>query len=249
MRIKNNMKISVVIPAYNEEKTIADTLSHVMNQSRPADEVIVVDNNCTDATASIAKKLGARVIVEKTQGMTPARNAGFNAAKGEVIARTDADTHVPHDWIERIERSFHENDELVGLSGPIVYYDLKVNDTQIALLARIYRHTCKLIYGNEIMIGPNYALRKDTWLKIAKDVCMDDHHTHEDIDISIHLSEFGLVHFDKKLIVRTSGRRIKNNPSSFFFEYTQKHFPMIKSHKIKPMLSKIGSLAESDDQT
>lgn len=240
------MKVSVVIPAYNEEKHIAQTLQHVFQQTRPADEVIVVDNNCTDKTADIARSLGATVIHEASQGLTPARNTGFDVAIGDIIARTDADTMVPPTWIEHIERSFMENDELVGLSGPIAYYDLKTTDAQITLLTKLFKEVCKVIYGNTIMIGPNYALRKSAWEKIKNDVCMDDSQTHEDIDISIHLSKVGRILFDKNLVVQTSGRRIKNNPSSFFFGYSKKHLPMIKTYKLDPILTKIGAHLESE---
>lgn len=230
------MKISVVIPAYNEEKNIRAVLKHVFDQKVAPYEVIVVDNNCVDKTAEIAREMGAKVIHEKVQGLTPARNAGFNAAKGDVIARTDADTQVPRNWLEKIDKAFSKDPKLVGLSGPIVYYDLKMG--QLTALVKVYRQTCKLIYGSEIMIGPNLAIRKSAWKKIKDEVCMDDKNVHEDIDLSIHISEVGKVHFDKSFIVKTSGRRIKHNPTSFFFGYTKKHFPMIKHHTKLPARTK-----------
>ena len=100
------MKVSVVIPAFNEEKYIGKCLKSVVNQIMPADEIIVVNNNCTDKTEVIAKKFGARIVKEKVQGMTPARNRGFNSVKYEIIARTDADTVVPKDWIKIIKNNF-----------------------------------------------------------------------------------------------------------------------------------------------
>jgi glycosyltransferase involved in cell wall biosynthesis len=236
------MRISVVIPAYNEEKSIRQTLGHILDQTYPAHEVIVVDNNSTDATAAIAKEMGARVVKEKAQGITLARNAGFNAARGDIIARTDADTRVPRDWLEKIHTAFLTHSNVVGLSGPILYYDLKMG--QLTAFVRVYRQTCKLLYGNEIMIGPNMAIRKSSWEKIKDEVCVDDTNMHEDLDLSIHLSKVGRIIFDKKFTVRTSGRRIKNNPASFFFGYTQKHIPMIKKHKKFPISLRLLSEAE-----
>ena len=75
------MKVSVVIPAYNEEKYIVDCLKALSNQTIAPDEVIVVDNNSTDKTASLARQAGAKVITVLEPGITPARTAGFNAAK------------------------------------------------------------------------------------------------------------------------------------------------------------------------
>lgn len=228
-----NMKISVVIPAYNEEKIIRKTLGFIQKQTYQPYEIIVVDNNSTDKTAEMARSMGVTVVEEHVQGLTPARNTGFNAAKGEIIARTDADTQVPPNWLEMIEEAFKKDTKLVGLSGPILYFDLNVG--QIAPLIQIYSQTCKLLYGCECMIGPNFAIRKSAWKKIKDEVCMDDNRVHEDIDLSIHISTVGKVRFDKSLIVRTSGRRIKKNPASFFFGYATKHLPMIKRHTKIPL--------------
>src|ERR1035437_9820650 len=89
------MKVSVVIPAYNEEKYIGACLDSLMDQKEKPDEIIVVNNNSTDNTAKIVKKYPVRLINEEQQGMIPARNRGFNEAKFEIIARTDADTILP----------------------------------------------------------------------------------------------------------------------------------------------------------
>ena len=95
-----------MIPAYNEGKYIKRALKSVINQQIEADEIIVVDNNSTDRTSEIAKKLGVKVIRERKQGMTPARDRGFNEAKYDIIARIDADVAVPPDWIKKIEKEF-----------------------------------------------------------------------------------------------------------------------------------------------
>ena len=72
------LTISVVIPAWNEEKYIEEALDLIAKQTIQPLEVIVVDNNSVDNTVAIAKRKGARVIKEARQGITPARNAGFN---------------------------------------------------------------------------------------------------------------------------------------------------------------------------
>jgi len=64
------MKISVVIPAYNEEKLLKKTLESIRDQIEKPFEIIVVDNNSTDKTAQVAKKMGAIVIKEVKQGQT-----------------------------------------------------------------------------------------------------------------------------------------------------------------------------------
>ncbi|MHC5165167.1 MAG: glycosyltransferase family 2 protein, partial [Planctomycetota bacterium] len=87
------MKISVVIPAYNAEKHIARAIDSVLAQTRPADEIIVVDDGSTDATAEVVRSYGEKVIFiqQENAGVSVARNAGIEAASGDWIAFLDAD--------------------------------------------------------------------------------------------------------------------------------------------------------------
>jgi len=93
------VKISVVIPAYNEEKLLPATLESVFAAAdafRSRDweyEVIVCDNNSTDRTARIAQKAGARVVFEPVNQIGRARNCGARAASGEWLLFVDADSH------------------------------------------------------------------------------------------------------------------------------------------------------------
>jgi hypothetical protein len=84
-------QVSVVIPAYNAARYLAQTLQSVSDQWSPPGEVIVVDDGSTDATAEIARSFGARVLSLTNAGPSAARNAGTRAANGEYIAFLDAD--------------------------------------------------------------------------------------------------------------------------------------------------------------
>lgn len=88
--------VSVVIPCYNEEEGIRVTLADM-----PAfmDEIIVVDNNCTDRTAEVALGMGAKVVVETRPGYGLAYKAGFRAASGDVIVAMDGDGTYPRSFI------------------------------------------------------------------------------------------------------------------------------------------------------
>jgi len=89
-------KISVVIPCYNEEcglKTVMDDMPHFV------DEVVVVDNNCTDRTAEIAQQLGAVVVFEPKQGYGAAYKAGLRKAVGDIIVAMDGDGNYPRNFI------------------------------------------------------------------------------------------------------------------------------------------------------
>jgi glycosyltransferase involved in cell wall biosynthesis len=82
--------VSLVVPAYNEEVTIASVVEEFRANSL-LDEILVVDNNCTDRTAELARSAGARVVVESNPGYGRALRAGMDAAKGELLVLTEAD--------------------------------------------------------------------------------------------------------------------------------------------------------------
>lgn len=220
------MKVSVIIPAYNEEKRIEKCLESVVNQKEIPDEIIIVDNNCTDKTVEIAEKFGAIIIKEKKQGMIYARNAGFNAAKYEILARTDSDAILPRDWISRIKKAF-EDPNLGALSGPTNYYkwpkSVRVSHIPSLMLFDIL----SFLFKNGCLYGPNMSLRKAIWEKVKQDVCLDDKKVHEDVDLSIHLNKLTKIKFDNKLIVEIVRIRWKQIGT----EYTKRLMKMLYSHR------------------
>jgi glycosyltransferase involved in cell wall biosynthesis len=225
------MNVSVVIPVYNEEKYIKGCLDSLVIQEEKPDEIIVVDNNCTDKTIEIVKKYkNIEILKETAQGMTPARNSGFNQAKYEIIVKCDADSILPSDWIKNIKNDFIQNPDAVAVSMPI-----KLND--ICLIGHstipfyIYIFIPMLMTGFYYLIGPGYAIKKTAWNKIRSEICLDDKKVHEDIDISFHLKKYGEIFHDGKNAVTSSARRIINNPFSFFGEYIYRFFKMYWNHR------------------
>jgi glycosyltransferase involved in cell wall biosynthesis len=88
--------ISVVLPCYNEEEGVRVTIADMPSL---VDEVVVVDNNCSDRTAEVASALGARVVIESRRGYGAAIKAGFRAATGDIIVTMDADATYPRNFI------------------------------------------------------------------------------------------------------------------------------------------------------
>ena len=87
------MKVSVVVPAFNEEKLLAQSLAQIREAASALDaELIVCDNNSTDRTAEIAKQAGAKVVFEPVNQISRARNAGAAAASGDWLVFVDADS-------------------------------------------------------------------------------------------------------------------------------------------------------------
>ena len=94
-----NLKLSVVIPCYNEEDGVREVIGRM---PAAVDEVVVVDNNCTDRTAEVAAGLGARVVPERTPGYGAAYKAGLRAATGNVVITLDGDGTYPPEEIPRL---------------------------------------------------------------------------------------------------------------------------------------------------
>ena len=99
-------KISVIVPAYNEEKFLARTLGTLKAQDYRDFELIVVDNNSRDNTNKIARKFADKVVVEKKKGYHNATSRGAKVAKAPVIAFCDADSLYPENWLSKIMRHF-----------------------------------------------------------------------------------------------------------------------------------------------
>lgn len=216
------MKVSVVIPAFNEEAFIGACLRSVFNQVEPPDEIIVVDNNSKDLTAKIAEILGAKVIREKKQGLTHARNRGFNSAKHEIIVRCDADTVVAPNWIKKIRRNFGKH-KIDALSGPVVYTDYPLFPKS-PIPSKIYLESLRVFSkGKRYLIGMNMSLSQEIWHKVKNKASLEDSEVHEDIDLSIKIARSGgTIGYDPSLIVQSSARRIMGKPRSFFIEYPRK---------------------------
>lgn len=93
------MKVSVVVPAFNEEKLLGETLGRIHDARRAFDdlgwshELVVCDNNSTDRTSAIALSAGAKVVFEPVNQIGRARNTGAKAATGQWLIFVDADSH------------------------------------------------------------------------------------------------------------------------------------------------------------
>ncbi|OQA93515.1 MAG: Poly-beta-1,6-N-acetyl-D-glucosamine synthase [Microgenomates group bacterium ADurb.Bin219] len=202
-------KISLVIPAYNEEKFLGKTLLSVQKQNFKDFEIIVVDNNSSDRTAAIAKEFGARVIFAPEKKVSVARQAGFFAAKAEIIATTDADTILPSGWLSRIYREFAENPDLVAFGGPFSFYSgswlARIITANFSfLLWRLDR----VINGHWTLGGVNLAVKKKAFQQIGGFAVRLS--VGEDAEICQRLSHVGRIKFSFDHRVLTSGRRFRN---------------------------------------
>ena len=213
-------EISVVIPALDEEEEIGECLESLRQQSFPYFELIVVDNGSKDATASIARTYGAHVIEERERGIARARQTGFEAAHGKIIASTDADTIVPTDWVARIYHAFVDNASLCGVFGPFHLKrgsspDPRINSL-IPYLERIstrYQQTTGTINLPHFW-GFNFAVQREAFVRVGGFRSTKDAHYYrrsEDIQLGLKLYRGGKVRFLEDLTVCTSARKLNKD--------------------------------------
>lgn len=225
------IKVSVVIPVFNEEDQLEDCLSALDAQTVQPAEVIVVDNNSTDKSVEIAKKYKARVIKETQKGVLYARNTGFDNAKFEIIGRLDADSRVDSDWIERLITDF-EDTELAAVGGPNYYYDQPSSRAGLRMDIQVRKELNRSIKGYGVFLqGANMAVRKSAWESVKKSLCLKENF-HEDVDLALHLYEQGYkIIFDERLVVGASSRRM-NSSVRDFYKYNQMTVNNYKKHKL-----------------
>ncbi len=130
-RARNNkLELSVVIPVFNGAATIGETLQALLDQCRPAEEIIVVDDGSTDNTKSVVREFPVKYISQENAGPATARNTGWRKAKGNIVAFTDSDCLPKKEWLRELIRPF--DDPAVGAAGG-VYQTANIN----SLLARL----------------------------------------------------------------------------------------------------------------
>lgn len=189
------IRVSVVIPAYNEEKLIERCLASLQAQTVAPYEIIVIDNNSHDATAAIAKSHGAIVAAETAQGIAWARDAGFNRASGDIIARLDADCIAPPQWVEIITNYYQKQplSRARAITG-MGFYTLRprfIGKLFGTLMSTGFNIGNTLMIGNVALFGSCMAFPRQWWDEVKADICHDSAIIHEDIDLSIHIMREG----------------------------------------------------------
>jgi glycosyltransferase involved in cell wall biosynthesis len=206
---KRSPTISLVIPAYNEEDYLPACLEAVMrNVAGKAMEIIVVDNNSTDRTREVVERYPAVTYVfEPRKGITRARQRGFLAATGDILAYVDADTHPPAGWLEQIREQFSACEDLGCLSGPYSFYDLSGILGRIASGWFVAARPLYKITGY-MLVGGNFAIRRDVLEKMGGFDSSIEFYG-EDADIAKRARKHGKMLFSPRFVMPTSGRRMK----------------------------------------
>ncbi|MCQ1986952.1 MULTISPECIES: glycosyltransferase family A protein [unclassified Arthrobacter] len=200
--------ITVVIPSHNDAVMLAACLDAVSRQTRPPDEVLVVDNASTDATADVCRAAGVRRIYEPRVGVTSATFRGFDEARGEWLARLDADSVPPPQWLERLEADLLEAGEDTAVTGPGQFYGANRLIRWIAehLYIGGYRWSMTLLMGHPPIFGSNFGLHCSMWNRLRTRVHRDNPRVHDDLDLCYQLRPGMQVRWDPDLRVAVSAR-------------------------------------------
>ncbi|MCM3878599.1 MAG: glycosyltransferase family 2 protein [Vicinamibacterales bacterium] len=208
------MTFSVIVCAYNEERFLGACLASLLNQSRPPEQIIVVNNASTDRTGDIARAAGVVVIDEPRKGLVIARETARCAALGDVLAYVDADCRAPRDWLERMASAFDGDNPPVAVTGPYRFYDWDVTGR---VLIRMYdwslapatHFLAQYVLGvGAILYGGNFAVRAEGLRAIGGfDTSIEFHG--EDTNLARRLAKVGRVRLMPRCFVFTSARRYK----------------------------------------
>jgi glycosyltransferase involved in cell wall biosynthesis len=214
------MKISFVVPAYNEETLLMRSLPAIRNEILRAGqvlgqdaEIIVVNNASTDRTREVAESIdGVQVVDEPRKGLVQARWCGFEHSCGELVANIDADTIIPPGWLTEVMRQFGKSQNLVALSGPYVYYGVKrrvnvVVGTYYRFAYAAYLINRFVLNVGSMLQGGNFIVKRSAMLKLGQPSLRFSFYG-EDTDMARRLSKVGGVKFTFKLPAESSGRRL-----------------------------------------
>jgi glycosyltransferase involved in cell wall biosynthesis len=204
--------ITVVIPALNDAEMLRDALAALAAQTRLADEIIVVDNGSTDDTSEVARAGGARTLYQPVRGIMSASATGYDAAASDLIARLDADSRVPPDWVSRVVAEFDASPETGVLTGPGRFYGEKAWANWVGehLYIPAYFRIVGPWLGGPPIFGSNFAMRRSVWQAVSELVHRDDPRIHDDLDLSLHLPLDVVVRYDPTLRVGVSSRPLES---------------------------------------
>lgn len=223
------MRLSFVVPAFNEEAYLPACLDSILEQTRhlPAGttEIIVVNNASTDHTREVALSYPGVILVDEfRKGLPFARQAGFAASSGDLVAHVDSDSRLTPGWVEQVLTTFEEDARkcihthgkrpLAALSGPVVYYDLTPRQR---LLVHVFYLTAWTTYAlnryilrvGSMVQGGNFVTSREALAEIGGFNTSITFYG-EDTDIARRLNAIGEVRFTFDLKMFSSARRLKN---------------------------------------
>jgi len=210
--------ISIVIPAYNEERYLAKCLKSLKEQDYQGQyEIIVVDNGSDDSTSQVARDFECKVVFCPKRGVVYARETGLKASSGEIIVQADADTVYPSNWLSRIAKHFSSHPELVAVSGDVSYASCPLWARPWIFARRLINsHTFRSSGKPLWCLASSFACRREALLKAG------GYNTAlpfigDELDLLARLCKVGKVIYDRHLVALSSPRRFRGRFWQNFF--------------------------------
>ncbi len=205
-----HLRVVVVVPCLNDATFLAVCLEALAHQTRRPDEVVVVDNGSTDDSVDVARHAGVRLARQPVRGIWPAAARGYDVAArtADVIARLDADSIPPADWVERVAEAFEHDANLDALTGAAQFY----GGSALAHFAGVHYYIGGMyavltpLFGHPPVFGSNFAMRTRLWRRVRGHVASGDPVIHDDLDLSIHFPYGTRVEYDPTLVMPVSAR-------------------------------------------
>lgn len=229
------MRVSVIVPTYNEESFIERTLRALRRVG--VHEIVVVDGGSEDRTLEIAKSYAD--IVESSSSLdspAKARNVGIKLSTGDLVAFVDADTVVSTGWLDAIIRCFSKSRQVIGATGPAYPLEREALLTAPYVFSYDILVRLTLLIGRPHFLGFNCVYRRE----FLEDVSGFDERVmvSEDALLSMKAVAHGKLEFIRDMVVYTSARRLRsrglgesifylfyNGPSVIFLERPFGYYP------------------------
>lgn len=196
-------KLSVVIPSYNEEKHIAEALTH-LRRVQPGLEIILGDGHSPDRTAEMARPFVDKIVFETKRSIGAGRNVGAKAATGDILLFNDADTRVPREFFEKVQEVFRDP-KVVGFGcrilpeDPTPFQEWMFNIFNLMIWLSV-------AIGRPTLSGPICAYRREPFVSIGG--FDEEMKASEDQDLCLRIAKLGRVVYDNRIIAYSSKRRL-----------------------------------------
>lgn len=205
--IAMNKLVSVIIPAFNEELLIENTLASLREQNyQPIEVIVVVDSRSKDNTFQIAKGHADKVLHISKPGASAARNFGANMAQGEYLMFLDADTKVSRNLLSNgVE--FLNKGYAAGFAR-VIYETKSTKIKSIETIQNSYLSQRKPFYVQSFYTSKEIFQRAGGWDEKIR--------LGEEVDLLRRISKLGELKYDPDSSIRTSPRRFVKNKDLFY---------------------------------
>lgn len=198
------MKITIIIPAYNEEKNIESCLKSILSDKYKDKEIIVVNDDSTDKTSEVVKKLARKtkqiklINKKQNQGIIKAIKSGLDKARGEIIVKINADSVLSDNLLEKIPKYF-KSKKIVAVTGNYKPFNKGTIVAIEEVRDEFFLNKLRRIFSISKLAGPFWAMKKETLLQLN---LWETNKINDEGNLTSEIKNKGKIIYDKNLIIR-----------------------------------------------